>query len=129
MPFPVEDKWIDEAEQRLGIKLPLSYRELISLENGGEIEALNESWDLYHIWDKSDKNRLKRTCQDIVHETAFHRSCEGFPAKAVAIATNGCGDQLIYLPNETNPQILDETVFFWSHESREIEPVFQKIKR
>jgi len=129
MPFTVEDKWIDEAERRLSVKLPISYRQIISIENGGSLDILEESWELYHIWDKSDKKRLKRTCNDIVHETSVARSCEGFPQNGVAIASNGCGDELLYLPNETNQQILDETVFFWSHETREIEPVLEKLRK
>lgn len=129
MPFPVDGKWMDEAEQRLGAKLPASYREFMSPKNGGTIDVAGDSWDFYHIWDKSDTKRLKRTCNDIVRETAVSRSCEGFPQNGVAIAANGCGDQLLFLPNEERPEILDETVFMWSHETRELEPVLDKLKR
>jgi hypothetical protein len=129
MPFPVDQKWIDEAETRLGVKLPKSYREAMAPLNGGEIEAMGDVWEMYPVWDKSDKKRLTRTCNDIVRETGTSRSCDGFPQNAVAIATNGCGDQLILLPNENDSSRLDETVFFWSHETREIEPVLEKVKR
>jgi hypothetical protein len=129
MPFPVETKWIDEAEEKLGIKLPRSYRDTMTPLNGGEIDAMGDAWELYPIWDKSDKKRLARTCNDIVRETEVNRCCDGFPSDAVAIGTNGCGDQLVLLPNEQDPSRLDETVFFWSHETREIEPVLEKIER
>jgi hypothetical protein len=129
MPFPVDQKWIDDAETRLGAKLPKAYREVMAPLNGGEIEAMGDVWEMYPVWDKSDKKRLVRTCNDIVRETGTSRSCDGFPPNAVAIATNGCGDQLILLPNENDPTRLDETVFFWSHETREIEPVLERVKR
>jgi len=128
MPFPVEQQWIDDAESRLGVKLPASYRQRMTRLNGGDVEAMGDVWELYPIWDKSDKKRLSRTCNDVVRETATSRGADGFPQTAVAIASNGCGDQLILLPNEQDPKILDETVFFWSHESRGIEPVLEKVQ-
>ena len=60
MPFPVDEKWILEAEKRLKVALPKEYKASISQINGGSIIALEETWDLYPIWDKSDRKRLKR---------------------------------------------------------------------
>ena len=88
MPFPVEEKWIKEAESKLDVKFPDSYRHEISIDNGGYLTVNDETWDLYPIWDKSDRKRLKRTCNDIVHETEVCNDCIGFPSKAVAIASN-----------------------------------------
>lgn len=127
MPFPVDEKWINEAETKLGFILPLSYRQTISKENGGHITINGETWDLYPIWDKSDRKRLKRTCNDIVHETEVCIDCIGFPSKAVSIATNGCGDQLILLLENQNSNKLQETIYFWSHETGKYKPVMDKI--
>lgn len=129
MPFPIDEKWIKEAESKLEIKLPIAYRKSISKENGGFITIKNETWDLYPIWDKSDKKRIKRTCNDIVHETEVCNDCVGFPPEAVAIATNGCGDQLILLPEKEASQQMQETIYFWSHETGEYEPVLNKFTK
>ena len=129
MPFSVDEKWILEAEERLGVILPRSYRESISKENGGYIKINDETWDLYPIWDKSDRKRLKRTCNDIVHETEVCHDCYGFPSKGIAIADNGCGDQLILLPESQESNKLVETVYYWSHETGEYEPVLEKMNK
>lgn len=55
MPFPVDEKWILEAEEKLGVIFPISYRKSISKENGGFITINEETWDIYPIWDKSDR--------------------------------------------------------------------------
>jgi len=128
MPFPVDEKWIIEAEKKLGVTLPLMYRQFISKENGGHITINEETWDLYPIWDKSDRKRLKRTCNDIVHETEVCHDCFGFPSRAVAIANNGCGDQLILLP-EKDSKKLGETIYFWSHETGEYETVLENLRK
>lgn len=132
MPFPVDDKWILEAEERLNVILPIEYKTSLSQMNGGSLFACEETWDLYPIWDKSNRKRLKRTCNDIVHETQVCNDCYGFPENGVAIATNGCGDQLIFLPSEGSLDALESVVYFWSHETGEIEKIadnFSEIKR
>ena len=129
MPFPVEEKWIAEAESKLSVKLPPEYRQEMIQENGGEIDTGDETWDLYPIWDKSDKKRLSRTCNDIVRETEVSRSVDYFPAKAVSIGTNGCGDQLVFIPKKLNPKQLDSKVYIWSHETGELELAFKQFKK
>ena len=132
MAFPVDEKWILEAENRLKVTLPKEYKASISQINGGTVVAFEETWDLYPIWDKSNRKRLKRTCNDIVHETEVCNDCYGFPERGIAIATNGCGDQLIFLPAKNNPEILEPMVYFWSHETGEIKKIsdtFSQIKR
>lgn len=129
MPFPVDEKWINEAESKLNVSLPLSYRQSISKENGGHITINEETWDLYPIWDKSNKKRIKRTCNDIVHETEVCNDCFGFPPEAVAIASNGCGDQLILLPEEKGSKKMQDIIYCWSHETGDYEPVLEKLER
>ena len=48
--------------------------------------------------------------------------------KAVAIAGNGEGDQLIYLADDTDPTKLGVTVYQWQHETGEISRVVDDIE-
>ncbi|RYF04085.1 MAG: SMI1/KNR4 family protein, partial [Oxalobacteraceae bacterium] len=64
MPFTLDDKYLDSAEQQLGARLPASYRRSMMAANGGEIAGKLEDWYLYPIRDDSDKKRLARSCHD-----------------------------------------------------------------
>ena len=130
MPFPVEPKYIQAAEQALGIQLPPRFKARLSAENGGEIllEPDNEdsSFTLLPVFDTSDKKRLRRTCNHIAKETASAReSWHGFPTQAVLIGDNQCGDFLLLLPE--SPQQLGEAVFLWSSDGSELEQVANSI--
>src|SRR5262245_36557000 len=119
MPFPVDSAFIERAAQRLGIRLPLSYIAYMQRSNGGDVDAANDTWQLFPIFDDSDKNRTKRTCNDIVRETKIARDWTGFPSTGVAIASNGTGDKLVFMPNESNER-LAEQVHWWDHETGEL---------
>jgi hypothetical protein len=122
MPFPVDSVHIDRAAQKLGIRLPLSYIVHMQWSNGGDVEAANDTWQLFPIFDDSDKNRIKRTCNDIVRETKVAREWSGFPENGVATASNGTGDKLVFVPNESNER-LAEQVYWWDHETGELSVV------
>ena len=123
MPFPIEEQWIEETERKLGVRFPDSYRVSMKRLNGGEIKAAKEWWTLHPILDKSDLKRIKRTCNDVVHETTYHKSWPGFPENACAIAANGYGDQLIFLSSHTSPTTFDRAVYYWNHETREVNTI------
>ncbi len=123
MPFPVDEQWVQEAELALGRRLPDAYRQRMMRENGGEIDAAGDTWQLYPIYDKSDRKRIKRTCNHLLLETKSALGWEGFPEKAVAIASNGSGDLLVFLPHEHNSHVFEPQVYLWNHETREAEPV------
>ena len=130
MPFPVEPQYIQAAEQALGIQFPSRFKARLSAENGGEIllEPDNEdsSFTLLPVFDTSDKKRLRRTCNHIAKETASAReSWHGFPAQAVLIGDNQCGDFLLLLPE--SPQQLGEAIFLWSSDGGELEQVASSI--
>jgi hypothetical protein len=130
MPFPVEPKYIQAAEQALGIQLPPRFKARLSAENGGEIllEPDNEdsNFTLLPVFDTSDKKRLRRTCNHIAKETASAReSWHGFPAQAVLIGDNQYGDFLFLLPE--SPQQLGEAIFLWSSDGGELEQVAGSI--
>ncbi|MHC4637625.1 MAG: SMI1/KNR4 family protein [Planctomycetota bacterium] len=122
MPFPVDEKYINMTEKKLGVKFPQAFRQKMMKDNGGEVETPPDAWQLYPFFDTSDKKRLKRTCNDIVRETASAKEWTGFPDGAVAIGSNGGGDQLILLPGR-EAGLLQEAVFWWDHESGSVNKV------
>ncbi|CAM4268451.1 SMI1 / KNR4 family protein [Mycobacterium basiliense] len=124
MPFPVDEKYILAAEEKLGVTFPSGFRIKMMADNGGTVEAPadEEIWDLYPFFDTSDKKRVKRTCNDIVRETASAKEWTGFPANAVAIGANGCGDRLVLLAN-VDGSVLQDEVFCWDHETGDLDKV------
>jgi hypothetical protein len=119
MPFPLDSQFIQRAQTKLGRKLPLGYTALMSRDNGGSVEASHDVWQLYPIFDDSDRKRLKRTCNDIVRETTAARQWPDFPEHAVAIGSNGTGDQLVLLAEAGSDRFGDE-VFLWDHETGDL---------
>ena len=115
MPFPVDEREIEAAEQALRRRFPAAMRNRLSLSNGGEIEVAGDDcgWFLYPVRDATTRKRLSRTCNDIVRETRLAREWARFPNGAVAIADNGCGDHLVLLPGS-------DDIHFWDHESGEL---------
>lgn len=125
MPFPLDERWVQEAEDVLGRRLPDAYRQRMIRDNGGVIDAAGDTWQLYPIYDKSDRKRIKRTCNHILLETKAALSWEGFPQEAVAIASNGSGDLLVLLPHGHDSGVFGLRVYVWHHETRELEPLVE----
>lgn len=123
MPFPVDISCVRKAEARLGQELPAAYVASMLGENGGDVAAAGEVWFLHPILDDTDRARLKRTCNDIVHETNEARDWEEFPAGGVSIAHDGSGNHLILMPHPGQTNRLAEAVFRWDHETGEVAPV------
>ena len=86
MPFPIEPKYIKEAEVELGIEFPKSFVEKMEKENGGEFSTDEDDWTLYPFFDKLDNKRISRTCNHIILETNQLREIEDFPEKGNDIA-------------------------------------------
>lgn len=116
MPFPVNAEYIELTEEKLGAKFPHSFRVKMEKENGGEVQTPPDAWELYPFFDTSDRKRTKRTSNDIIRETESAKNWIGFPEQAIAIGSNGCGDQLIFL-RDTEKLVLDARVFWWDHET------------
>jgi len=93
MPFPVDIKYVTEAERKLGVEFPAAFVIRMVKNNGGELSTPTECWELYPFLDSSDRKRRKRTCNDIVLETRKARDWPDFPADVVAIGGNGTGDR------------------------------------
>jgi hypothetical protein len=129
VPFELDERFIIAAEQKLGASLPYSYRQAMMTSNGGEVLAHNDVWDLYPILDTSDRKRLKRSCNDILHETAFMRDWPGWPENALAIGSNSGGDRLVLL--RVNRRY-EPTIYVWLHETRQllaVAEVFSDLER
>ena len=121
MGFPTTDECLRKAEEALGVQLPAELRERLRRDNGGEVEAADDVWQLFPVQDTADRKRLSRTANHIVRETTEARKSPGFPPAAVAIASNGAGDYLILDPTQRPADML--TVLLWYHEGGSAQPV------
>ena len=121
MPFPVDETWMLAAEEKLGARLPERWRERLMRENGGELSAPPDLWQLLPVRDESDRKRLARTCNDIVLETAKAPEWHDFPTGAVVVGANGSGDLLVFLRNPDGT--LDDALRWWDHETGSLYPV------
>ena len=122
MPFPVDPKFISRTEDKLGVRLPLGYISKMLPNNGGSVHTSDEVWQLYPIYDDSDKKRVKRTGNGVVRETANASTWRDFPFHAVAIGNNGGGDQLVLLRRDGENRLGDD-VFWWDHETGDLHHV------
>ena len=117
MSFPLDKKYITNTETELGIAFPERFIQKMLKENGGEAFTAGDDWILYPFFDKTDNKRISRTCNHIGLETKKSKEWATFPGSAVAIGTNGAGDQLILLPDPINGNILSEDIYVWRHET------------
>ena len=123
MPFPVDSKFIRDSEEKLSATFPSTFKGKMMRDNGGSVEAAGDTWELYSFLDSSDRKRIARTCNDIVRETRSMREWSNFPPAAVAIAGNGTADQLLFLPAAGSTNELGPAVFWWDHETGELQKV------
>lgn len=123
MPFPVDGIYIKQAEEKLGVEFPSSFRTKMMRDNGGELATEEDDWQLFPFLDSSDKKRLSRTSNDIVRETGLAKKWPNFPSDCIAIASNGSGDLLVFKRGAPPAKKLEEVVYFWSHETGKLEEV------
>jgi hypothetical protein len=122
MPFPLDHRYVQQAQEKLGRTLPLGYVARMCRNNGGEVEVGSDVFNLYSILDSTDRKRLARTCNDIVRETASAAQWPRFPEGAVAIGDNGTGDKLLFLPDPEAARYAD-AVYWWDHETGDLQLV------
>jgi hypothetical protein len=120
VPFPVERKYVEEAEAKLAVRFPAAFVARMMRSNGGEVHVAGETWWLFPFWDRTDRKRLSRTSNDVVRETNNAREMSWFPARGVAIASNGAGDHLLFLPATEEPSRLGPEVHCWRLHGGEI---------
>lgn len=121
MAFPTTESHVSAAERELGIKLPREYRERLVARNGGELSTAGDDWQVFPVFDATNRKTAGRSAGHIVLETRNARAWDGFPKGAVAIASNGEGDLLVFLAAGT-PGQLDPQVQVWNHETRKCKP-------
>ena len=63
MPFPVDGKWIQETEARLGVRFPASFVNAMASMNGGAVDVGSDVFWLYSFLDRTDRKRIRRTAQ------------------------------------------------------------------
>ena len=97
MAFPLDAKFIDAVEQKIGAALPDAYRQGMMRSNGGRGDVLGDIWTFHPIFDTSDKKRLKRSANHILRETEARGSYGDLPDGAIEIAKNDFGDALLFL--------------------------------
>lgn len=124
MPFNLSEERVVETETILKAKLPDDYREAMKKDNGGEATTEDDEWELYPIKDTSDRKRMSRTCNHIINETESCRGFGNFPVHAISIASNGCGDQMVFLKEGKS---FNETVYLWLHETGELQVLASKF--
>jgi hypothetical protein len=127
MPFPIDLNFINETENELGVVFPEKFKAKMVIENGGELITEDDEWQLFPFLDKSDNKRMSRTCNHIILETKQAKEWDDFPYNAIAIASNGCGDYLILIPTESNPNKLNEEIYLWFHETSELTKIANSI--
>ena len=125
MPFPIELKYIEDLEKELNILFPSKFKSKMQKENGGEIEFNGEYFDLYPFFDKSDKQRISRTCNHIGMETKNAREYPNFPSNFITIGSDGSGNQLVLTHNGDNRLL--ENIHYWDHETGEVKELTQTI--
>ncbi len=118
MPFAGSEDLVSAAEAVLGRRLPEMHRQRLIRSNGGEIEAADEYWTLYPVWDGTDRKTVARTANHLIRENeALRREWpDVMPPGFVAIADNGGGDMLVLGPER-------DDVLFWDHETGRLAPV------
>ncbi|WP_298515520.1 SMI1/KNR4 family protein [uncultured Kordia sp.] len=127
MPFHVEEEYILQTESELNVVFPTKFKNRMMEVNGGELIIRKHEFELYPFFDKSDRKRISRTCNHIVLETHNAREWNGFPENAVAIGSDGSGNQIILTHNGDG--ILTDEIYFWDHEEGLINKIAESIQK
>jgi hypothetical protein len=120
MAFPTTEDRVVAAEAQLGLRLPPEYRIRLISNNGGELETEHDVWQVFPVFDDTDRKRAGRSTNHLVRETQQAANWPGFPVGAVAVASNGTGDLLIFFPGTSGTY--DGKLQYWSHESQQCTP-------
>lgn len=112
----MERRFVTRAEELLGVRFPPLFVAEMLRQNGGEVVALDDTWELHTFLDTSDRRRLRTARNDIVQETRSAREWPNFPPGAVPMGGNGTGDRLVLLTTDQDPAALGEAIHCWFHE-------------
>jgi len=120
MAFPTTEDRIAAEEAKLGVLLPSEYRNRVIAQNGGELDTAGDDWQVFPVFDNTDRKRAGRTANHIYRETQNAKQWHGFPEGAVAVAANGTGDLLVFLAGKDGR--LGGRLHHWDHETAEVTP-------
>ena len=129
MAFPVELKFIEDTERKLGLRFPEPFRRKMQHENGGELSIPPDAWELHPFFDTSEKKRLKRTANHIAKETEVSRGWTGWPDGAVAIGANGSGDRLLFLRSKRDRSVCEVALYWWDHETGAVHLISSDLEK
>jgi hypothetical protein len=115
-------------EREMGLRFPEHYKRKLFRENGGELATSTDEWQLFPVFDQTDRKRISRTCNNIATETKKQRNWPRFPSEAVAIGSNGYGDILILLPESPASKVLSDTIYWWNHETGNVSKLANSIE-
>lgn len=118
MPFPIEEQYILNTENELGVRFPDAFRHKMMQSNGGGVKVKQDYFVLHPFYDTSSKKRIKRTCNSILHETKTARDHYGLADNLVVIGNNGGGDMLVYKIDDDGS--LNSTVYWQDHETERL---------
>lgn len=127
MSSPIEEQYIKSAEEKIDGRFPHSYRQMMKEKNGGDIVIDGDKWELYPILNAASKELYKQTFDDLVSETESVKKWFGFPENAIAIASNGRGDRLIFLRESRSKY--SEKIYEWDHESTKVSLIEKSFKK
>ncbi len=113
MPFPLDEMELKKTEEEIGAVLPESYRNAMKKCNGGTVEAWDDMWELFPIFDQTSRKHISRTCNHIIKETKSAQEWATYHENAYAIAGNGTGDLLVIFREGS---VFEPQVFLWCHE-------------
>ena len=99
-------QWLHKFEEKFKTQLPIEYYNWIEKNLGKEIVLDNTTWRI-----------LSPHSEDgLAYTTERFRKWPGFPEKAVTIASDAGGNQLVF-KFDPRTEKLGKTVFIWDHES------------
>ncbi len=65
MPFPLDEKYITETENELGVIFPDKFKSKMMQENGGELMTEDDDWNLYPFYLVSRNRKTKKVANKI----------------------------------------------------------------
>lgn len=120
-PAPLDLAGVRAVEAQLGYSFPLDYVDKMCTANGGELFTEEDDWELAPIANSAvgSKRSSSAPTADVQTLTAEAQAWHKFPADAVAIAENGLGDYLAFLPIDGTNR-LGSAVYLFRHETGEV---------
>src|SRR5262249_492444 len=128
MPFPVDPKYVAQAQSQLGVTFPSGYAARLVRNNGGELVVAEDTWYLHPVFDTTDRTPIKRTSNHVVRETMLARGWAGFQKGGIGIAANGAADCLVLMPSSLDDMRLQDAVYYWDHETGDLTTVADDFK-